>query len=131
MQRWIGLLVIVLGIAHVAFAIVAGWTDLGGIVRGGVAGLESAPDGHEAAFWSLLFGVVVTTVGYQLYWSATHFGLTPVVPGLVLIAVGSCGAFLAPSSPFWLVLVLGLLAVFASRRAGAQRETGGRRTHQP
>ena len=82
MQRWIGLLVMVLGIAHVAFAIVAGWSDLGDILRGGVAGLESAPSGHEAAFWSLLFGGVAATVGYQLYWSAKRFGVTSLVPGV-------------------------------------------------
>lgn len=131
MQRWIGLLVMVLGIAHVAFATVAGWTDLGDVLRGGLAGLESAATGHKAVFWSLLFGVVASTVGYQLYWSATRFGMTPVVPGLVLIAVGSSGAFLAPRSPFWLLLILGLLAVVASLRAHTEGDTGRRLTHQP
>lgn len=129
MQRWIGLLVMVLGIAHVSFAIVAGWSDLGGILRGGLAGLESAPAGDEAAFWSLLFGVVAATVGYQLYWSATRFGATSLVPGVGLIAIGTFGAFLAPHSPFWLALILGILAVIAARRGQSRPIPGGRLSH--
>lgn len=129
MQRWIGLLVMVLGIAHVTFAIVAGWSDLGGILRGGVAGLESAPAGDEAAFWSLLFGVVAATVGYQLYWSARRFGATSLVPGVGLIAIGMFGAFLAPRSPFWLILILGILAVVAARRGQSRQTPDGRLSH--
>ena len=119
MRRWVGRLVLLLGVTHISVALIGGWDDLSDILRGGVGGLMSAQDGHEAVFWSMLFGVVLALVGYQLDWSARHFDAIPAIPGVVLIIVGLFGGLLAPSSPFWLIVILGVMTVIAARTSPA------------
>lgn len=119
MRRLTGPLLMALGALHVLFAVVAGSADLADIVRGGVGGLASSPDGAEAAFWSLLFGVLALTGGYQIHWAESRFGTVPAFPGWALVGIGLFGAFLAPASPFWLVLLLGLAVLLQARRGAA------------
>lgn len=127
MPRLIGPSVMALGTLHVLFAAVAGSSGLAEIARGGVGGLQSAPAGHEAHFWSLLFGVLALTVGYQIHWSRSRFGAVPAFPGWALVAIGLAGGILAPLSPFWLVLLLGLVIVVQARREPAHAAGPARR----
>lgn len=122
MRHLVGPLTMILGSLHILFAIVAGWSDLGDIVGGGLNGLATAPAGYEAAFWSLLFGVFALTIGYQLTWAESRFGRIPAFPGWAMVAVGLFGGLLALASPFWLVLLLGvaiLVEAYREPRAAA------------
>ncbi len=111
MRHLIGPLVMALGILHVLFALVVGASDLRDIVLGGVGGLESSATGTEASFWSLLFGILAATLGYQIAWVESRFGVISPFPGAVLVGIGLFGAVLAPASPFWVVLLLGIVTI--------------------
>ncbi|MBC8092827.1 MAG: hypothetical protein H7Y15_12975, partial [Pseudonocardia sp.] len=116
MRRWVSVLVVLLGVLHVVSELLANRSDLVGLARRGVGGVPSAPDSQSSAFYSVLFGVLAAAAGQVMFSTAVRHGTMSVVPGVVLIGVGAAGAWLAPRSPFWGAIVVGVLVVVAARR---------------
>ncbi|HEY5821716.1 MAG TPA: DUF6463 family protein [Propionibacteriaceae bacterium] len=125
MRKWLSVLVIALGLVHVATAILADGTELRDLIRAGIGGLPTAPFSQVAVFYSVLFGVLAAAAGQVMLWAAVRLGTIPVVPGFVLIAVGLAGVLGAPRSPFWAAIVLGLLVIIVSRFPPDRVRTGG------
>lgn len=116
MRRFTDPLAMALGTLHILFAVVAVRSALIEIAGGGFGGPAAASVGQEAHFWSLLFGVLALTVGYQTRWAETRIGPVPAVPGWLLGGIGLVGGILAPLSPFWLVALLGVAVLLRARR---------------
>jgi len=73
------------------------------------------PD-REIAFWSLLVGVLIYTIGYLAYCLQTQIGTLPTLLGCTALGIGVFGVILMPSSGFWSAVLVGILAVIVSRR---------------
>jgi hypothetical protein len=63
MRRYVGLAVVLVGLAHLLYVVVAKAGPLATVVRDGVVNAVEPHPEREAAFWSLWFGVFVVTSG--------------------------------------------------------------------
>lgn len=90
------------------------------IVAGGVVGtLDLDPSLvalRSGGFWYLIAGVLLVALG-AAQWEAERHGPGLAAVGWGLILGGVVGALISPLSPFWIVLLLGILVVVRHRRA--------------
>lgn len=116
MRRYIGLAVILIGLAHVLYVVVAKSGPWVTIVRDGVVNAVEPYPEREAAVWSLWFGVFVATAGALIATIQARGQHAPAFAGWALLAMGLLGGILMPFSGFWAGIPLGLLILLPPRR---------------
>ena len=122
MRRYVGLAVLLIGLAHVLYVVVAKSAPLTSIIRGGIVNAVEPHQEREAAFWSLWFGVFVAVSGALIATLQARRQPVPAFAGYILLAMGILGGVLMPVSGFWAGVPLGLLILLPPRqRRPAQR----------
>ena len=122
MQRFTGHSLLAVGILHTLGGLLAFITPLGAIARDGfVNAVDPHPD-RQAAFWVLLTGVLLLTLGHSARWALRRTGTLPPALGWTLLAIAAAGALPIPFSGFWLFFPPALLALAAARRGRAKRD---------
>ena len=71
---------------------------------------------RDAAFWFMLFGVMLLILGALMRWVQGRLGTLPAFLGWSLLALGAVGVVLMPLSGFWLVLPQAVLVLAVARR---------------
>ncbi len=131
MRRYVGLAVMLIGIAHLILFSVLFSDRYVGIARDGLVNTVDGDDKREAAFWTVWFGMLLLTVGSLIRFIQAHLGTVPAFPGWVFLVMGLGGGILMPASPFWLLVPLGLFILRPARSSvrsalGAVRCSRGR-----
>lgn len=117
--RWL----ITLGVLHLLYGCVAyagALADIGG------DGLFNTVDGHgdrETAFWYVVSGLLFGLVGFLAAWAEARTGTLPRFLGWSLLGLGVAGVVLMPISPFWVVIAIGALLLWAPARGRAAPST--------
>lgn len=118
-----GLLIVAVGIIHLAVTpLVYGdaWRSIG---RGGIVGAVDADPGQSdvrgVGFWYATAGIALLALGCLVTWIQQEIGVLPRLVAWLLLVVGLWGVVLLPLSPFWVFLII---AVVAWRAAGRQPE---------
>ena len=113
--RYGGHLLIATGVLHTLFAVGGFATPLADIGRAGlVNAVDPYPD-RQLAFWFLLSGVLLVLFGQLVRWTQARTGTVPAHVAWELVAISVIGAILMPISGFWLVLLVSVLLLGASR----------------
>lgn len=113
MPRASGRWLIILGALHLLYGGVAfagALADIGG------DGLLNTVDGHddrEAAFWYFVSGLLIGLLGFLAVWAEARTGTLPRFLGWSLVGLGVAGVVLMPISPFWVVIAIGALLLWA------------------
>jgi hypothetical protein len=115
MRRYVGSAVIVVGLAHLLYVVVAKANPLSAIARSGVVNAVETHPEREAAFWSLWFGVFVVTTGALVARLQARGEPAPDITGWVLLGMGLFGGAMMPVSGFWAGIPLGLLILLPKR----------------
>ncbi len=71
---------------------------------------------REAAFWYMIFGVMLLMLGGLTHWAQAQTGTLPASLGWALLALGVAGVILMPASGFWLALLQAVLMLVVVRR---------------
>lgn len=123
MRRYIGLAVILMGLAHVLSVVGARSGPMAAIVRGGfVNAVEPHPE-RESAFWSLWFGIFAATTGAMVATIQARGQHAPAFIGWAPLGMGLLGGILMPFSEFWAGIPLGLLILLPPRKSGRAQES--------
>jgi hypothetical protein len=117
--RWCGPLLAATGVVHLAYGVVAGWDSLVAMARGGLGGVEAAPEADQMWFWFLASGVPLLLGGQLVSHLHRRTGEVPGLLGWYLLALTSLVVWM-PSGGFWLFLPQAVLA-FVAWRAGRSR----------
>ena len=116
--RWIGRWLMAVGAWHTLFGLWWFAAPLGRVVRAGVWNSVGWSDpGRAAAFWFLATGAFALLAGSLVDDAEARSARLPVRFGWGLTAVALIGGVLLPVSGFWLLLVPGIGALRARRRA--------------
>jgi len=116
--RYIGELLIRLGVLHIAVGLTPGRRQFGAMVREGVVDtIDGHPD-REWAFWFTMFGPGLIAQGQLAWWSLRRTGTLPDCWEWNLLATCNTGALLIPRSGFW----FGIPQVLLSRAATHARQ---------
>lgn len=116
LTRWTPRLVLVVAVIHLAYGGVFSWSVLVEMAAEGVVGTVSGAE-RGYAVWFLVAGIALLTLGALGTWAAKTTGRLPGALGWGLVAIGLFVSLTEPASGGWLVLVLGVLALVAARRA--------------
>ncbi|AHH97757.1 DUF6463 family protein [Kutzneria albida] len=114
--RWIPSLLTATGVLHLLYGAATLAPVIGDILG---AGLVNAVGGHldrQAAFWFLVAAPNLSALGELARWAVRRTGTLPARLGGWLLGIGVVGVVLLPVSGFWLVLIIGVLALVAARR---------------
>lgn len=121
LTRWIPRLIMGLACGHTLFGIFVlpaalDPNPLAGIVADGFLNAIGANVDRAVTFWFLATGVVLFTVGHLTHWVLRRTGRIPALVGWWTLGLAVPSLVLLPTSPFWLALALGILALIAARR---------------
>jgi hypothetical protein len=113
-ERWIPRAMLAGAALHMAMGLADSRTrDL--VDAGLVAALDGDP-GREAILWFLALGLAFAAFGEVARWSVRVTGRLPARLGEWLMGIGALIVLVAPASGGWLVLGLGVWAMWAVRR---------------
>ncbi len=79
---------------------------------------------REAAFWYMIFGVMLLMLGGLTHWAQAQTGTLPAFLGWSLLALGVVGVILMPASGFWLALPQAVLMLAVARRGRSRVAVG-------
>jgi hypothetical protein len=126
MARYSGRLLMGTALLHNAVGIAIYARPLANILRdGGLNAVEPHRD-RTTAFWFLVSGGLIFTLGQFTDWTEQRDTALPPSLGWSLLAFGAGGAFLMPVSGFWLVIPQGIAALRrASKREAISYQLSG------
>jgi hypothetical protein len=109
MIAWIGPLLVLTGVLHVAVGAVLFAKPLAAILRDGVLDAVGRDLARGLAFWFVLYGPVLASLGWITQHAvATGDGAALAVVGWSLLGMGVVGAAVIPVSGFWILIALAL-----------------------
>lgn len=120
--RWLPRMFAAVAVVHIAYGF-AMLTPFGEIAD---AKIVDSIDGYaerESAFWYLMSGAGWLALGELARWALRETGRIPARFGGWLVGMGVTGIVFMPASGFWLMAVLGVIAL----RAAREPERGARR----
>lgn len=123
MRKHVGTMLLATGVLHTAVGLLVYRQPVLDIVGAGRWMSVTGDRGREAAFWFLLFGVVLMMFGQFVRWALRHAGTLPASLGWSLLALGLLGVAFMPDSGFWLVLPQAWLVFRIARGAAAPAES--------
>ncbi|HYF62172.1 MAG TPA: DUF6463 family protein [Herpetosiphonaceae bacterium] len=118
LRKHVGTMLLATGMLHTAVGLWHYRQPLLAILGAGRWMSVTGDSGREAAFWFILFGVVLMMFGQFVRWALRHAGTLPASLGWSLLALGLLGVAFMPDSGFWLVLPQAWLALAIARGPG-------------
>jgi hypothetical protein len=115
-REHVGTMLLGTGVLHTLVGVLAYRQPLLDILGAGQWMSVTGHRGREAAFWFLLFGVVLMMLGQFVRWALRRAGTLPASLGWSLLALGLLGVAFMPDSGFWLVLPQGWMVLAIARR---------------
>ena len=77
-----------------------------------------------AAFWYMIFGVMLLMLGGLTHWAQAQTGTLPALLGWSLLALGVVGVIVMPASGFWLALPQAVLMLVVARQGRSRTAVG-------
>lgn len=111
MKRYVGEMLIATGVLHTLVGFVVYWHVLLEIGRNRFFNTVSDFGDSGAAFWFLMFGVLLMVLGDVGRQHHAATGDYPLRYGLTIAAIGLVGGLMMPTSGFWIVLAIGFIAL--------------------
>jgi hypothetical protein len=112
--RWLPRLIVGIAVLHIGYGL-ALETPLREIADAGVVdSIDGYPE-RESAFWYLVTGACLFALGELARWTARETGRVPARFGGWLMGIGATGIVFMPTSGFWLIAGLGVLALRVAR----------------
>ena len=137
MRRFVGPLLMATGVLHLVSGFVFYSGPLFAIAADGFLNAVKADVAFStfdrlaafAAFWYMIFGVMLLMLGGLIHWAQARTGTLPAFLGWSLLALGVVGVILMPASGFWLALPQAVLMLVVARQgrsriAIAEAESG-------
>ncbi len=124
MRKVSGLALVAIGLLHSLALVMPGAIGFGGIWKEiGDAGIVDAVKSESLRiwgyYWFLMPGFFMIIYGLLIHWIENHLCRPlPSFAGWGLLAVAGFGIVLDPDTGFWLVLLVAINMIVASRRAG-------------
>ncbi|GAA1579976.1 hypothetical protein GCM10009678_73350 [Actinomadura kijaniata] len=122
LHRWLPRLILAAAAAHLAVGAVESaphWRDMLSEGLWNTVANDDAP--RMMALWFMFSGVALVGLGLLARRSVLATGALPVEIGWLLLLSGVPVALLEPVSGGWVLLTLGTLAVYATRRSAPDR----------
>ncbi len=119
MRRLSGPLLMATGVLHLLAGFVFYPEPLAAIMQDGffnAVELNPAQFDREAAFWWMVFGVMLLILGGLVHWAQARTRTLPAFLGWSLLALGVAGVILMPVSGFWLALPQAVLMLVVARQ---------------
>jgi hypothetical protein len=113
-ERWIPRVALAGAALHIAIGLADPRTRE--LVDVGPVGALDGDPGREAILWFLALGLAFAALGELARWSVRATGRLPTRLGEWLVGIGALIAVVEPASGGWLVLGIGLWAMWAVRR---------------
>jgi hypothetical protein len=104
MRKHVGMMMIATGILHTLVGLWFLRQPLLDILGAGTWMSVTGDRSREAAFWFIMFGVVLMMFGQFVRWALARTGTLPASLGWSLLGLGVLGVAFMPDSGFWLVL---------------------------
>lgn len=110
MRKHAGYLVMAIALIHEAVGLIVYASPLGEIIQAGVFNSVNPPYWErDAAFWFLMFGIMLFVLGYVAQWTLKHVGYVPAGLSWGLLIVCAIGVMLMPASGFWLAIPVAIM----------------------
>lgn len=130
MRRLCGSLLVATGVLHLLVGLFVFAGPLAAIAGDGFGAIPPDLEGEvldrEAAFWFMLFGVMLLMLGGLTHWAQARTGTLPLFLGWSLLALGVIGVVTMPASGFWLVLPQAALMLAVARRGRSETAVASR-----
>ena len=123
MRRFSGPLLVATGVLHLLAGFVFYPRPLAAIAQDGffdAVKLSPAQFDREAAFWWMVFGVMLLILGSLVHWTQARTRTLPAFLGWSLLVLGVAGVILMPDAGFWLALPQAPLVFGVARQGRAQ-----------
>ncbi len=124
MRRLCGPLLVATGVLHLLVGLFFFAGPLAAIAGDGFGAVGPDPASkafdREAAFWFMLFGVMLLMLGGLTHWAQARTGTLPLFLGWSLLALGVIGVVMMPASGFWLALSQAALMLAVARRGHSE-----------
>lgn len=115
--KYVGVILMVLGVAHLLFALAIDWQVWARIAGDGFLNAIDPHVDRNSAFWFLSLGLFTLPLGYLCDWTIrTRNAPLPAFMGWWFVILGVFGAFFVPVSGFWTLIALGLIVLFSHDR---------------
>ncbi len=114
MIKFVGYILIALGIGHTVTGIFLFRPALAALFRDGFANAVLPHLDRRVAFWFLMFSVMLYLLGQiTLYAAATDDTYLLKVVGWYVLGISSVGATAMPTSPFWIALIVSPILLYS------------------
>ena len=111
MKKWIGKVIIFIGIIHLVFGFISYRTAWAEMLRSGLFNTVDSQLEHQAAFWFIVFGMLVLILGGLIDWCEGHKQVLPKFLGWSLLALSIVGIVMMPISGWWFLLIPAIGAI--------------------
>lgn len=116
MCRYVGELLIGIGILHTLTGILGFRPTFAAIARDGVFDTIGGDVERQAALWFTLAGLMLVVLGLFMRWTLRRTGSLPRSLGWGVLSIAVIGIVLMPRSGFWSLVPVGLLAIVSAER---------------
>lgn len=132
LRLWVPRLILAAAAVHMTVGLTVSSSHWSGIVTDGLWNtVRVDDDARMTALWFMMSGVAFAGLGLLARRSVITTGAVPPDTGWILLALGIPMALLEPVSGGWSLIVIGVLAVLASRRDSLGRGTGAATARRP
>jgi len=111
MKRWIGRSVILIGLLHTIFGLIAFRSTFALLLREGIINTVNGQPDREMAFWFTFFGFSMIVFGALIDWCESKGIKLPPAIGWGLLTIAIIGVLFMPVSGFWVVLIPSIGAI--------------------
>ena len=112
-----GLILMGIAVLHEVVGIIAYFDALVDIGEAGIFNTINPPHWQrDAAFWFLMFGVMLFLYGWMAHWLLKQTGTMPAFWGFGLLMICGVGIVLMPASGFWLAIPVAWLMLKQARQ---------------
>lgn len=120
MKKWIGKVIILIGVIHLIFGFItfrAAWAEM---LQQGFFNTVAGHLGHNIAFWFIAFAFLTLILGGLIDWCEGNKQPLPRFLGWSLLALSFSGVVMMPISGWWLLLIP---AIGSIRQSGKAKKT--------
>ncbi|WP_412537780.1 DUF6463 family protein [Longispora sp. K20-0274] len=118
LTRWIPRLTNAIAVIHIVFGLVVrSPSPLTGIAEDGFVNAVAGDDVRMLWLWFEATGFALLALGELARWAVRETGRLPVRFGVWMLAIAVPLTVMVPASGGWLLIALGVAALFAARRA--------------
>jgi len=120
MHKRIGIILMAISVLHIVVGIVFYNAALVDILNAGIINTINPPYWErDAAFWFMMFGVMLFLMGWMAHWSLAHVNHVPNFLSISLLLISVVGVMMMPASGFWLTIPVAIVML----RMGQGKQT--------